>query len=67
MNNIPPIKIALSQFYKNIRSRIHWILRGYKRRILHNPPEGDRMDVVLFRENRDLEGVSRPYLGKEGS
>ena len=34
---------------------------------IHNPPEGDRREVVPFRENRDLEGFARAYLGRENS
>ena len=35
--------------------------------LFHNPPEGDRGDVVLFRGNRDLEGFDRAYLCKGNS
>ena len=33
-------------------------------RVFHNPPKGDRREVVLFCEIGDLEGFGRPYEGK---
>ena len=30
--------------------------------LFHNPPKGDRREVVLFCEIGDLEGFTRPYF-----